>query len=85
MTREEILQRARDVQLGRSRSWVMDAGVFAKWILDVLEPERHLLQGEIDRLHDRCSDLLEMTARLNEQISDLKREIPTEPDMRRKR
>lgn len=82
MTREEVLERARAVKAGKSRSWVQDAGIFSKWILEALEPERVAMQREIDQLHDRCSDLLEKTIFLNEQIVELRREIPTEPDLR---
>lgn len=82
MTREEMLERARLVQAGKSRSWVQDAQVFAEWVLKALEPERLAMQAEIDKLHERCADLLEKTIELNEQNVELRREIPTEPDMR---
>lgn len=82
MTREEVLELARllitrkpMLVTGQSISFVQSAELFAHWILEVAEVERHELFVENNRLHERCSDLLEHIARL-------KREIPTEPDLR---
>lgn len=83
MTRDEILELAKEVTSYKARGYVVASRIFAAWILEVSEPERHELFVENNRLHTRCSNLLEEVHSLKEQIAVLKRsEIPTEPNLR---
>jgi len=83
VTRDEILQLASEVTTFKSRGYVQSARILATWILEVSEPERHELFVENNRLHTRCSELLEEMHKLREENASLRRaEIPTEPKIR---
>ena len=83
MTRDEILELAREVTTFKSRGYVESARILASWILEVAEPERHELFVENNRLHARCSDLLEKMHALREENASLMRsEVPTDPDVK---
>jgi hypothetical protein len=79
VTREEVLDLAREVQTWKSRSYVGAARIFAQWILEVADPERHQQMSEINHLHQRCAELLEENHELRSENGRLQRsELPTE-------
>lgn len=85
MTRQEVLDLAREVKTWKGRSYVGAARLFAMWILEVAEVEYHDLQAENRRLHDRCSEILEQLYEAKQEIERLRRsELPTDPVMRNK-
>jgi hypothetical protein len=83
VTREEVLDLAREVLTWKSRSYVGAAKILAAWVLEVAEVEYHAQLGEINRLHTRCADLLEEKRVLKEEMEVLRRsELPTEKRLR---
>jgi hypothetical protein len=79
VTRDEILDLAREVLEYKSRSYVGAAKILAGWILEVAEVERHELFVENNRLHQRCAELLEDVHGMKAEIERLHRsELPTE-------
>jgi len=83
VTREEVLDLAREVQEWKSRSYVGAAKILAQWVLEVADPERHDQLSEIKRLHERCAELLEKNHELTEENARLLRaELPTEKKLR---
>ena len=84
MTREEVLQLAREVNDWKARSYVKAARLFAAWILEVADVEHHQQLAEIKHLHNRCSELLESNHELRNEIARLERaELPTEKRLRK--